>query len=606
MNKPQNSFYFDRFEDRTPPPPLEYSRMTELVWQGLGIATLVAGAIYLYWRWTASLNYDALWFAVPLVMAETCAYIGLVLFTANLWKTRDYPRRSPPVSFADCVREEESADRPIKVDVFIATYSEDEELVRLSIRDANAIHYPHPVKIAVHVLDDGRRPAMAEVAREEGVNYISRDNNVGFKAGNLRNAMEQTSGDFIVICDADTRPFPSMLENTLGYFRDPDVAIVQTPQWFYDIPEGERLQHLWHRKAGTVGRLLGKAIEGVLGEIRVGEDPFANDPAMFYDILQRRRNAWNASFCCGAGSIHRREAVMFVALREYSDLVRTSADGARPRIDRLLRRRDAQKDALARWQAAQEQELTPYKFHVSEDIYSTIVLHRERSRIWKTVLHPQVESKMLSPQDLLSWTIQRFKYAGGSLDIFFNDNPILKPGLSLMQRVMYLATFWSYFAALWNLVFLLAPVVYLATGIPPVSAYTGDFFGHALPFLVLNELAFMVGTWGLSGYKGKVTYLASFPLSLRAIWAVLSKKKISFPVTPKQRQGGNQLHLVWPQIAVIVLTLAALIYASVLLAGGSAEYSSGGLIVNGLWGLNNILAMSIMVRAAFWKPEEEQ
>jgi cellulose synthase (UDP-forming) len=600
------SFYFQSFETRRPPPPLPHSRTVELLWQALAIATLVAGAIYLHWRWTASLNYDALWFAVPLVIAETCAYIGLALFTANLWKVRDYPRRPPPATLSDCVRPEEATHRPIAVDVFIASYNEDEELVRLSIRDAKAIRYPHPIDLKVYVLDDGRRPRMREVAGEEGVGYITRDNNIGFKAGNLRNAMEQTSGDFLVICDADTRPFPTMLEHTLGYFRDPDVAVVQTPQWFYDIPEGERLQDFLGRKVGGAGRLVGRVVEGIVGEIRVGEDPFANDPAMFYDVIQRRRNPWNAAFCCGAGSIHRREAVMFVALREFSDSIARTSSDARPKLDRLLRRRDAERDALARWQAAQEEELTPYKFHVSEDIYSTIVLHRDRERKWKTVLHPEVESKMLSPQDLLSWTIQRFKYAGGSLDIFFNDNPVLKPGLTLSQRIMYLATFWSYFAALWNLVFLLAPIVYLVTGIAPVSAYTGDFFAHALPFLVLNELAFMMGTWGLSGFKGKVTYLASFPLSLRALWAVLRRKKISFPVTPKQRQAGNQLHLVWPQMAIIAATLLAFGWATFLTATGRGNFSVGGLLVNGLWGLNNIVAMSIMVRAAFWKPEDER
>ncbi|MXP42084.1 glycosyltransferase [Altererythrobacter soli] len=599
------SFYFDRFEARTPPAPTPFSRPVELIWQFLAVASLGAGALYLHWRWTESLNFEALWFAMPLVVAETCAYIGLILFTANLWRTRDYPRQAPPASIVECVQPGEAGDRPLAVDVFIATYNEDEELVRLSIRDAKAVTYPHPLELRVYVLDDGRRDSMRKVAEEEGVGYITRENNVGFKAGNLRNAMEQTSGDFIVICDADTRLLPSILERTLGYFRDPDVAVVQTPQWFYDIPEGERLQQVLGRWLGKTGRLIGKGVESVFGEIRIGEDPFANDPAMFYDIIQRRRNPWNAAFCCGAGSIHRREAVMFVALREFSDAVSRSVDGARPRIDRLLRRRNAALDALARWQAAQSQELTPYKFHVSEDIYSTLVLHQEKERHWKTVLHPEVESKMLSPQDLLSWTIQRFKYAGGSLDIFFHDNPILKPGLSFMQRVMYLATFWSYLAALWNVVFLTAPLIFLFTGIAPVNAYTGEFFAYALPFLVLNELAFMVGTWGLSGYKGKVSYLASFPISLRALWAVVRRKRISFPVTPKQRQAGNQLHLAWPQIAVIALTVLGLAWAGVQLMRGAGGYSLGGLIVNGLWGLSNILAMSIMVRAAVWKPEGE-
>ncbi|CCA92656.1 putative glycosyl transferase [Novosphingobium sp. PP1Y] len=599
-------FYFSKFENRRPPAPLPRSRSVELIWQVLAVCSLIAGAFYIAWRWTSSLNMDALWFAIPMALAETCAYFGLFLFTANLWKTRDYPRREPPASITECVREGEAVKRPVSVDLFIATYNEDVELVRLSIRDARQVTYPHPIDFRIHVLDDGRRDEMRQVCEEEGVGYITRDSNAGYKAGNLRNAMERTSGDFIVICDADTRPFPTMLEHTLGYFRDPDVAIVQTPQWFYDIPEGERLQDAWGRRAGSAGRMLGKAIETVFGEIRLGEDPFANDPAMFYDIIQRRRNPWNAAFCCGAGSIHRREAVMFVALRAYADAIAHDPADARSRIARLLRPRNAEEDALARWQAAQEQELTPYKFHVSEDIYSTIVLHQDKERTWKTVLHPQVESKMLSPQDLLAWTVQRFKYAGGSLDIFFHDNPVTRPGMSLAQRVMYLTTFWSYLGALWNLVFLLAPIVYMTTAIPPVSAYTGEFFMRAMPFLVLNELAFMMGTWGLSGFKGKVSYLASFPISLRALWAVVRRRKISFPVTPKQRQSGTHLRLVWPQIAIMAATVLSFAWCAFRLFAVGGGYSLGGLIANGLWGLNNILAMSIMVRAAFWKPEEER
>ena len=133
------------------------------------------------------------------------------------------------------------------------TYNEDPEIVRLSIQDAKAIRYPHSIDLRVHVLDDGRREAMKQVALEEGVGYISRSNNIGFKAGNLRNGLENTGGDFIVICDADTRPFSTLLERTLGYFRDPDVAWVQSPQWFYDIPEGTRLPDHLARCAGRIG-----------------------------------------------------------------------------------------------------------------------------------------------------------------------------------------------------------------------------------------------------------------------------------------------------------------------------------------------------------------
>lgn len=600
-------FYFSKFEDRRPPDPLPVSRPIERIWQVLAVLNLCLGAWYIGWRWTSSINWDAAWFAIPLVLAETCAWFGLVLFTLNLWKTRDYPLRDAPALLSECTDEPPHADRPLCVDVFIATYNEEEELVRLSIRDAKAMRYPHPIDVVVHVLDDGRRATMRQVASEEGVNYITRDNNQGFKAGNLRNAMEQTRGDFIVICDADTRTLPTLMERTLGYFRDPDVAFVQTPQWFYDLPQGERLRDWLGRKMGRAGRGFGGAVEAVFGEIRVGEDPFVNDPAMFYDVIQRRRNPWNAAFCCGAASIHRREAVMFVALKAYASAILGASEDKRFRITRLIgKKADPGAQALALWQAAQTEELTPYKFHVSEDIYTSIVLHQDKSRRWKSVLHPWVESRMLSPQDLLTWTIQRFKYAGGSLDILFNDNPVTTPGMSLGQRLMYLTTFWSYLGAVWNCLFLIAPLIYLVFGVTPVSAYSRDFFAHALPFLVVNEIAFMFGTWGLSGYKGKVSYLASFPISLRALWAVLNKQKIKFPVTPKERQTGNFLYLVYPQMAIMAATVLAFGWAALALGLGIGHYTLGGLIANGLWGLNNILAMSIMVRAALWQPEKDQ
>ncbi|MES2301658.1 MAG: cellulose synthase catalytic subunit [Pseudomonadota bacterium] len=601
------AFYFSKFEDRRPPDPLPVSRPVELVWQVLAVLNLSLGAWYIGWRWTSSINWDAAWFAIPLVLAETCAWFGLVLFTLNLWKTRDYPLRDAPGLLSECTAEPPHTDRALSVDVFIATYNEEEELVRLSIRDAKAMRYPHPIDVTIHVLDDGRRATMRQVADEEGVNYITRDNNQGFKAGNLRNAMEQTRGDFIVICDADTRTLPTLMERTLGYFRDPDVAFVQTPQWFYDLPEGERLCDWLGRKVGKPGRWFGGAVEAVFGEIRVGEDPFVNDPAMFYDVIQRRRNPWNAAFCCGAASIHRREAVMFVALKAYASAILGASEDKRFRITRLIgKKADPGAQALALWQAAQTEELTPYKFHVSEDIYTSIVLHQDKSRRWKSVLHPWVESKMLSPQDLLTWTIQRFKYAGGSLDILFHDNPVTAPGMSLGQRLMYLTTFWSYLGAVWNCLFLIAPLIYLVFGVTPVSAYSRDFFAHALPFLIVNEIAFMFGTWGLSGYKGKVSYLASFPISLRALWAVLNKQKIKFPVTPKERQTGNFLHLVYPQMAIMAATVLAFGWAALALGLGIGHYTLGGLVANGLWGLNNILAMSIMVRAALWQPENEQ
>jgi len=602
------AFYFDKYEQRIPPKPIPHSVSRELLWQFLATINLVVGAWYIHWRWTESLNYEAVWFSFPLVIAESFAYIGLVLFTFNLWKVKDVEAGSPPTMLNEVIESSQSFDRKISVDIFFPSYDEEPELVKLSLLDAKNVRYPHDIDINIHLLDDGDRPEMKALAQEMGINYITRNNNIGFKAGNLRNAMEKTSGDFIVICDADTRPFPTILENTLGYFTDFDVAWVQTPQWFFDLPEGKPLNEHWGKRYGILGRYLGVGIQKVFGKITVGDDPFVNDPKMFYDVIQRRRNWANASFCCGAGSIHRRDAVMQSALISFGNELATSEADEIDKLKKITHEEkvDEHVTDMIRNNLAHDTELTPYKFHVSEDIYTSMVLHSDKTRQWKSVMHAKVESKMLSPQDLQTWIVQRFKYAGGTLDIALNDNPIFKKGMSVPQKVMYATTFWSYFGALWNVIFLLSPIIYLFSSVAPVSAYSGDFFKHILPFLILNELAFMVGTWGIAGYPAKASFISFFAVNLKAIYTVIKGSKISFPTTPKDRQEGNFIHLVWPQILLIILTISALSFAVVnlLFLGNTMDFSANAILTNTFWAANNVLALLGLVKAANWQPEK--
>ena len=600
--------YFRQYEDRRPPAPAELNPFVHSLAQICLLIAVVTGAWYLQWRWTSSLNFDALWFAIPLALAETGAYIGLLLYIFNIWHVADTPKKPPPALIQECLSESEAAQqlsRPISVDVFFPTYDEDPSLVRLSLQDAGKIRYPHNLNMKIHVLDDGNRPAMRELAEELGCNYICRNNNIGFKAGNLRNAMEQTSGDFIVICDADTRPFPEILINTLGYFTDPDVAWVQTPQWFFDLPDAQPLNHVLQRFGGP-GRFAGSIITKLFGDVKVGEDPFVNDPGMFYDVILRRRNWANASFCCGAGSVHRREAVMRTALVNFGSAVAREIDEREKKLEELTGEKNTDNEVMQHMASMSllEREFTPYKFHVSEDIYTSIELHSDADRNWKSVLHPNVESKMLSPQDLLSWTIQRFKYAGGTLDIVLHDDFLFRKGLSIQQRLLYGSTVWSYFGALWNVIFLSAPIIYLLFAIAPVSAYSLEFYKHIFPFLFMTELGSMLALWGYSTTKSKYSYLAFFPVNLKALWTVLRGEKISFPVTPKNRQEGVFLHLVWPQLGVMMLTAFALLFAWVRQLSGVHSYGLDGLLLNTFWGFLNIIAMSGIVYAALWKPAD--
>jgi cellulose synthase (UDP-forming) len=579
--------YVARFEARRPGEPVSRTAARELAFQALATLALALGAWYLAWRWTASLNPDALAFSVVVATAETLAYAGSILFFLSIWRLEDPLPRAPPRTVNDIVAEPLERDRPVKVDVFITTFDEPVDLVRLSVHDALRLRYPHPIALRVHVLDDGRRPAMRAMAAEEGAEYLARASTVGFKAGNLRNGLERTDGDVFVICDADTRPMPGLLAETLGYFRDPTVAWVQTPQWFYDLDRGTPLPE-WlavRARLGGPGRALGRAVERVLGPVAVGADPLGTDPRAFYDVVQRGRNWCNAAFCCGAGSVHRREAVMEAAVRRFSAEVGAAV---RPWTDKVKDPglRAALAPVLAS-QAARHVELAPYAFHVSEDILTSVLLHADERRRWRSVYHPRVLTRMLSPQDPLAWTIQRFKYASGTLDIALRANPLRLRGLSPWQKVMYGATMYAYLAPLWIVPLMLAPLVFFFTGVAPIRAFDVAFWGHVFPFLVASRLALLAGTFGVPTWRSEQYHLAAFWLNLRALGHVLARRPLRFAVTPKFRAPGRAARLALPHAVLLAAMAAGMVAGAWRLDRAAPASETAAYVANVFWTLHN-------------------
>ena len=148
---------------------------------------------------------------------------------------------------------------------------------------------------------------------------------------------------------------------------------MQTPQWFFDLPDAQAVDTILAR-FGKPGRLAGRAFKKLFGDVPVGDDPYVNDPKMFYDVIQRRRNWANASFCCGAGSVHRREATMSTALKNFGSDVSRETDRRSEKLTKLTGEAQANEDLVSHiaQQTLLEHEFTPYKFHVSEDILSLI------------------------------------------------------------------------------------------------------------------------------------------------------------------------------------------------------------------------------------------
>ena len=87
-----------------------------------------------------------------MVVAETMAYLGMVLFTINLWFDPPPLKPEPPIFINQCVRDGTLESRPISVDIFFPTYSEDPELNPHAVR-YEKLTYSQVLRDNLHVMD---------------------------------------------------------------------------------------------------------------------------------------------------------------------------------------------------------------------------------------------------------------------------------------------------------------------------------------------------------------------------------------------------------------------------------------------------------------------
>lgn len=265
----------------------------QLLVRVLVVVTLGLGTNYLAWRWAHSVNWHNWWIAAPLVLAETYTLLDSYLFGLTMWRMK---RRSAPPRPPDGAT----------VDVLITTYDEPVALLTATARAAKAITYPH----TTWILDDGDRHEIRREADRIGVCYLTRgaewiNRPRHAKAGNLNNALARTQGEFLLVLDADQIPDPVILDHTLGYFRDPEVAMVQTPQWFSNV---------------------------------TGSDPLGSQAPLFYGPIQQGKDGWNAAFFCGSNAVLRREALMRLGIAGYAREIRTAVRHTLRTADRMLLR----------------------------------------------------------------------------------------------------------------------------------------------------------------------------------------------------------------------------------------------------------------------------
>jgi cellulose synthase (UDP-forming) len=193
------------------------------------------------------------------------------------------------------------------VDVLIPTYDEPEAILKRTVMGCQALEYTHK---EIYILDDTRRPAIEALAHRLGCHYMTRPDNRYAKAGNLNAAIARTNGDLIAVFDADFVPTTNFLERTVGFFQNPNMGLVQTPQSFYN--------------ADPIARNLGL------------EDILTPEEEVFYRQIQPIRDGAGSVICSGTSFVVRRQALKeaggFVTdslSEDYFTGIRLSAQGYR-------------------------------------------------------------------------------------------------------------------------------------------------------------------------------------------------------------------------------------------------------------------------------------
>ncbi|MDR7426999.1 MAG: glycosyltransferase [Armatimonadota bacterium] len=148
-----------------------------------------------------------------------------------------------------------------------------------------------------------------------------------------------------------------------------------------------------------------------------------HDQVLFFRVIQPGKDRWNAALYTGTCAVLRRSAL-------------EDAGGFAPEV-------------------------------VAEGLHTSLRLH---GRGWRSVYHNEVLAYGLAAVAAGPYHAQRLRWDRGAMQLLRCANPLTVRGLSLPQRLSYLATLTAPLEGWQKLVFYLTPPVYLFTGILPVRA----------------------------------------------------------------------------------------------------------------------------------------
>lgn len=435
------------------------------------------------------------------------------------------------------------------VDIFIPTYNEPDEIIRITATAASQLDYPRE-KLRIYIIDDGgthakrnhpdqgmsaweRHFRIREMADELGIGYITRETNHHAKAGNINHALQNTDGDLVLVLDCDHVPTRDFLQNTVGHFiADPKLFLVQTPHFFINPTPVE------------------KSLNGIANPS--GE----ND--MFYRRIHPALNFWNASYFCGSAALLRRKYLM-----EVGGICGTT---------------------------------------ITEDAETAFQLH---SRGYNSIYINKPMVCGLSPESYEDYVVQRSRWAQGMIQLILLNNPLKTKGLSLPQKIAYFNSSFFWFFGFPRFIYFIAPASYLILGLNIYHASWLQILSITVPYVLSIYVVmdfFYAGT-RQPFFSEIYESVQSLFLMPAVISVLLNPRRPSFKVTPKGLMNDKDYlsPLAAPFFLVIAINLVAVILASI--KWFAEPILRDVIMVTGAWSIFN-LYLALMSLGAFWERKQ--
>ena len=622
------------------------------------VVTLALGANYIVWRWLDSVNWSAWWIAVPLVVAETYSFVDVGLFGVTMWRARQRPAPPPPAEgltvdvfvttydepvdlvmrtavaardiryphrtwvlddgsrpeLAAAAREagvgyversEDWTDRPRHAkagNLNNALFATDGEL--LLVLDADQVPDPEILDRTLGYFEDDR---VALVQTPQFFTNVTEADPLGSQAplfyGPIQQGKDGWNAAFFCGSNAVLRRDALMQLGLVGYVRDTERTVREALRTSRRLLERARRAAPDEAQAAVL-----RDVQDAAGAALSALDSGAPLSEVTYGF-QRRVDAISAAVVAHDASAIRadlaaiaalpitrdeqigevvldEDALALLAERDWSPL------GAVESVQALVRAVDVDRSAEA-------QPVMPVAtLSVTEDMATAMQLH---ALGWRTVYHHESLAHGLAPEDVGTMLTQRLRWAQGTMQVFLRQNPLGVRGLSAGQRLMYLATMWSYLSGFAAVVYLAAPVIFLCFGVMPVTAWSSEFFVRFVPFFLASQLLFVVAARGVRTWRGQQYALALFPVWIRAVWTAAAnvwfRRPLGFAVTPKVRDGARprQARLVWPQLTAMVVLVVAAVVGVVRASLGLSWWV--GTAVNLLWVAYDLVVLSVVLQA---------